>query len=71
MNLETRNFVTSLLNKYNCFQNIVDIDTTISDNTFVLGEVGGETIELEADALFRIIQELCEALNITTDTKEK
>lgn len=64
MNKETRNFVLSLLNKYNSSQNIVDIESTIVDNTFVVGEIDGEVVELEAQDAVQLIRELCEALNI-------
>jgi len=64
MNLETRNFVTSLLNKYNSYQNVVDIESNLTDNTSVLGSINGNIIEIEDKDITLILLELCEALNV-------
>lgn len=64
MNKETKLFVAAQLNRYNSFQNVVDIEAPIFDNTYLVGTMNGSTIELDAQDAIQMIKELCEALNV-------
>lgn len=64
MNKETKDFVKSLLHKYNSYQNVVDVEDLIFNNSHIVGKVDEEIIELEDIDAFSLIEELCEALNI-------
>jgi hypothetical protein len=67
MNLETKRFVISLLHKYNTHQDVIDIDSLLTNDSQVIGYVEGEVVELESVDAFSLISELCEALNITEE----
>lgn len=64
MNKETKTFVEGLLHKYNTHK-VVDTESLMFNNVHTFKLSGGDVIELEDCDAFRLIEELCEALDIT------
>lgn len=68
MQNETKSFVEGLLHKYNSHK-VVDTESLMFNNITTLKLVDGTPIELEDEDAFKLIGELCDALNLTREVE--
>jgi hypothetical protein len=67
MQNETKSFVKGLLLKYNSYQQVIEEDAHIFNNSRMFPAIDGEPVELEDVDAFSLISELYEALNLGED----
>jgi hypothetical protein len=67
MQNETKSFVKGLLLKYNSYQQVIEEDAHIFNNSRMFPSIDGEPVELEDVDAFRIIAELYEALGLSDE----